>query len=277
MVADTCWWKKELRRLITSWGKGSLLSHYLRGVLTPSNNFSGWEWEFWTINSMDDIWNYGWYVFWTPSKSWYFTPVLRCCEGSFCQSIHVHNCAKKWPNFPRIETTVMCLNFLFRHGTVVSSSPHSLELTAHTWKIAAWKMCFLLRRPMFKCELLVSGRVCSLFELESLTSKRTHLISHEDGIQCFHNLLCYKCISVLSQWPFVACHKPCNFKLGKKAAWKFILGQERFKAQNQSWMNLAHSGLNNWKLEMKNQKLTWCKYMDGKEGFSILMLGNTVL
>ena len=45
----------------------------------------------------------------------------------------------------------------------------------------------------------------------------------------------------------MACHKPCNFKLGKKAAWKFILGQEWFKAQNQSWINLAHSGLNNSK------------------------------
>ena len=61
------------------------------------------------------------------------------------------------------------------------------------------------------------------------------------------------CVTSVSQWPFIACHKLCDFRLGKKAAWKFILGQEWFKAQNQSWMNLAHSGLNN--LKQKRNKI----------------------
>ena len=45
----------------------------------------------------------------------------------------------------------------------------------------------------------------------------------------------------------MACHKPCIFMLGRKEGWKFILGQELFTVQNQSWLNLAHSKLNNSK------------------------------
>ena len=35
---------------------------------------------------------------------------------------------------------------------------------------------------------------------------QTHLISHEDGIHCFH---IPSCVTSVSQWPFIACHKPC--------------------------------------------------------------------
>ena len=37
------------------------------------------------------------------------------------------------------------------------------------------------------------------------------------------------------------------FHAWEKEAWKFILGQELFTVQNQSWLNLAHSKLNNSK------------------------------
>ena len=45
------------------------------------------------------------------------------------------------------------------------------------------------------------------------THTHTHLISHVDGIHCFHFLFC---VTSVSLWPFIACHKLCIFKLGKK-------------------------------------------------------------
>ena len=46
-----------------------------------------------------------------------------------------------------------------------------------------------------------------------LNDTQTHLISHVDGIHCFHFLFC---VTSVSLWPFIACHKLCIFKLGKK-------------------------------------------------------------
>ena len=85
-----------------------------------TSNFGGWEWDFWKHQQ------YGWCmddIFWTtPSKSWICHANTEVLWREFLSVYPCTQLCEKWLNSPRIETTVMCLNFLFRHGTVVSSS-----------------------------------------------------------------------------------------------------------------------------------------------------------
>ena len=66
---------------------------------------------------------------------------------------------------------------------------HSLKLTQHL-KMDGWKTCFLLGRYIFRCELLVSGRVFNYALLQKncffywrVVSKKTHLGSFRTYVQ----------------------------------------------------------------------------------------------
>ena len=64
------------------------------------------------------------------------------------------------------------------------------------------------------------------------------------------------CVTSVSLWPFIACHKSISYVIsswGKKQREKFILGQEWFKAQNQSSKTWLTPGWNNWKMEIENE------------------------
>ena len=87
----------------------------------------------------------------------------------------------------------------------------------------------------------------------------THLISHVDGIHCFHFLFC---VTSVSLWPFIACHKLCIFKLGKKQRECLYSVKSKLRHRTKVEKNLAHSDFfkNNWKrkLDTPGWKLIQC-------------------
>ena len=142
-------------------------------------------------------------------NKWKKKPSLRkvsnCCV-IFCQLVWLWNTTP-----PSFSNACLATNKLAHQ--IVCHQHHRLPLQSRSQRMTHYP-----KINNWLYNILPTWLVCN-----PLFHTHTHLISHEDRILCFHTL---SCATSVSQWPFMAYHKPCSFKLGKKAAWKFILGQE---------------------------------------------------